>query len=355
LSLVLVINPGGGSTKIAVFDDDECVLKQNVEYGSVRPAFEEILVHRDELERTIVETIESEGIAAGSLDAIVGRGGALKPLESGTYRVNSLLAEDIRTGNVQAKHASNLGALLAFEIGERLCKPAFMVDPVSVDEFIPEARLSGLPEIERKSLDHPLNSKMVARKAAREMGKEYREVNVIVAHLGTGISVGAHEKGRMIDVSNANDGGPFSTQRTGSLPVTQLVDLCYSGRYTRDEMYTKITTAGGLRAYLGTDDAERAVRVAEQGDAKASLVLGAMAYQIAKEIGAYATVLAGRVDAIVFTGGMAYSEYILSLVRRRVTFLAPRIFVFPGEHEMESLAGGALRILSGEEEPRQYK
>jgi len=355
LSLVLVINPGGGSTKIAVFRDEDCALKQTIAYESERPSFEEILVHREELERTIVDGIERDGIAAASLDAIVGRGGALKPLASGTYRVNPLLVDDILTGNVQAKHASNLGALLAFEIGERLDKPAFMVDPVSVDEFIPEARLSGLPEIERKSLDHPLNSKMVAREAAREMGKDYRDVNMIVAHLGTGISVGAHEKGRMVDVSNANDGGPFSTQRTGSLPVTQIVDLCYAGRYTHEEMYLKLTTAGGLRAYLGTDDAEKAVRLAEEGDEKASLVLGAMVYQISKEIGAYATVLAGRVDAIVFTGGMAYSEYIISRIRRRVAFLASRIFVFPGEHEMESLAGGALRVLRGEEEPKQYK
>lgn len=355
VSLVLVINPGGGSTKISLFDGDGCVLKQSIPHGKTMLDFDGMVVHRGELERAITDVLAREGVDLTSLDAVVGRGGALKPLESGTYRVNHLLASDISTGNVQAKHASNLGALLAYDIAERLGKPAFMVDPVSVDEFIPEARLSGLPELERKSLDHPLNSKMVARKAAGEIGKVYKEINLIVAHLGTGISVSAHERGRMIDVNNAHDGGPFSTQRTGSLPVTQLVDLCYSGRYTRDEMYVRLTSKGGLTAYLGTDDVAAAVKRAEGGDEKAVLVLGALAYQVAKEIGAAAAVLRGKVDAMVFTGGIAHSDYIVNLVRERVAFLTPNVFVYPGEHEMESLALGALRVLRGEEEPKEYR
>jgi butyrate kinase len=230
-----------------------------------------------------------------------------------------------------------------------------MVDPVSVDEFVPEARLSGLPELERKSLDHPLNSKMVARKAARELGKSYGEINVIVAHLGTGISVSAHERGRLVDVNNAHDGGPFSTQRAGGLPATQLADLCFSGKYTRDEIYAKLTSNGGLRAYLGTDDVQEAERRARGGDQQASLVLGAMAYQIAKEIGASAAVLRGRVDAVIFTGGIAFSKYVVDLVRERVAFLTPHIFVYPGEHEMEALAQGALRVLKGEEAAKEYR
>lgn len=355
MGLVLVINPGGGSTKIAVFDGEECVLKRSIPHGKAMLDFDAMVVHRSKLEHAITDVLAREGIDLASLDAVVGRGGALKPLESGTYLVNQLLASDISSGNVQAKHASNLGALLAYDIAERLRKPAFMVDPVSVDEFIPEARISGLPELERKSLDHPLNSKMVARKAAREMGRTYKELNLIVAHLGTGISVSAHEKGRMIDVNNAHDGGPFSTQRTGSVPVTQLMDLCYSGRFSRDEMYAKLTSDGGLKGYLGTDDVQAAVRKAEAADDKATLILKAMAYQIAKEIGAAATVLRGEVDAIVFTGGIAYSEYVIGLVRDRVDFITPHVFVYPGEHEMESLALGALRVLGGEEEPKEYR
>jgi butyrate kinase len=355
MGLILVINPGGGSTKIGLFDGEKCVLRRSLPHDKSLAIFEDLLAHRGDLENEIMAAVGGEGIEASSLDAIVGRGGALKPLESGTYRVNSLLADDIKQGNVQAKHASNLGALLAFELGERLGKPAFMVDPVSVDEFVPEARLSGLPELVRKSLDHPLNGKMVARKAAAELGRAYDEINAIVAHLGTGISVAAHRRGRMIDVSNANDGGPFSTQRAGGLPVTQLADLCYSGKYSRDEMYAKLTVNGGLRAYLGTDDVAQAEKMAASGDETASLVLKAMAYQIAKEIGAYATVLKGEVDAVIFTGGIAHSELIVGLVKERVRFITANIFVYPGEHELESLALGALRVLRGEEAARTYR
>jgi len=350
-----VINPGGSSTKIALFDGERCVLKRSITHDADLSTFESLLAHRDRLERAIIDALAGEGVEAASLEAVVGRGGALKPLASGTYRVGEALAEDIKNGRFQARHASNLGSLLAYEIAGRLGRPAFMVDPVSVDEFIPEARLSGLPEMERKSLDHPLNSKMVGRKAAAELGKAYQDVNLVIAHLGTGISVGAHRRGRMMDVSNANDGGPFSTQRTGSLPTTQVVDLCYSGRYTRDEMYRYLTTRGGLKAYLGTDDLSEAVKRAEAGDGKARLVISAMAYQIAKEIGASAACLCGEVDAVVFTGGMAHSEYLVNLVRDRVAFIAPRVFVYPGEHEMESLALGALRVLRGEEAAREYK
>jgi butyrate kinase len=338
---ILVINPGGGSTKLAIYEDESCIMSETVAHPR-----EEISGFTD-----VFDQLEYRERAIGEF---VGRGGALKPMESGTYLVDRAMVDDIRSGNVQAEHASNLGPLLAFDIAQSIGKPAFIVDPVSVDEFIPEARPSGDPDLPRKSLDHPLNAKMVARRAAREMGTTYGEINVIVAHLGTGISVSPHLKGRMIDVNNAHDGGPFSTQRTGSLPVTQLVKLCYSGKLTEDEMFVRLTQRGGLTAYLGTDSLTEAEAMAERGDERAGLVLGAMAYQVAKEIGGAAASLKGEVDAIIFTGGMANSDYLVGLIKDRVAFITEKIFVYPGEHERESLALGALRVLRGEEEPRRY-
>ncbi len=356
MSLILVINPGGGSTKIAIFDDENCVLKRTISHPHEEISkFPDVLSQRVYREDAIREALRHEGVVLGSLNAVVGRGGALKPLESGTYRVNKLLAEDIRAGRVQTEHASNLGALIAYELANELGIDAFMVDPVSVDEFIPEARISGMPEIERKSLDHPLNAKMVARRAAADIGKTYETSNMIVAHLGTGISVSAHIRGRMVDVNNAHDGGPFSTQRTGSLPVTQLVDLCFSGKYTRDEMFTRITRQGGIKAYLGTDDLREVEQMIEKGDERAELILRAMAYQVAKEIGACATVLAGEIDAIIFTGGIAHSRRVVDLVKERVAFLSENIIVYPGEHEMEAMVAGALRVLRGVEQAKEYK
>ncbi|MGQ9604386.1 MAG: butyrate kinase [bacterium] len=355
MNRLLVINPGGGSTKIAIFEDEKCVFKATIAHSHKEISqFKDTFSQRAYREKAILEVLGKNKIDLRDFDAIVGRGGALKPLESGVYHVTDQLVEDIRTGRVQADHASNLGALIALEFAQSVGIPAYMVDPVSVDEFIPEARLSGMPEIERKSLDHPLNSKMVARKAAAEIGKRYEECNMIVAHLGTGISVSAHMKGRMIDVNNAHDGGPFSTQRTGSLPVTQLVDLCFSGKYTREEMLAKITSRGGIKAYLGTDEIQEVERRIEGGDEKAELVLRAMAYQIGKEIGGCAAVLFGEVDAIVITGGIAYSAKLVDMVKQRVRFITKNIMVYPGEHEMEAMALGALRVLRGEEKPKEY-
>jgi butyrate kinase len=353
---ILVINPGGGSTKVAVCEGNDCVLSCSIAHPHEElEQFPDAMSQREYREKAVEDFLLGEGVALDSLDAVVSRGGPLKPLESGTYIVNELLVSDIKAGNVQAHHASNLGPIIAFDLAARIGKPAFIVDPVSVDEFVPEARISGIPEIERRSLDHPLNSKMVARHAAAELGGTYAAMNFIVAHLGTGISVSAHVKGRAVDVNNAHDGGPFSSQRAGSVPVTQLVDLCYSGRFSRDEMLSKLTRSGGLRAYLGTDDMAEAEKAALSGDEKAILVVGAMAYQIAKEIGASAAILRGDVDAIIFTGGIAHSEYLVSRVRERVSFITPNIFVYPGEHEMEALARGALRVLRGEEKAKQYK
>lgn len=356
MSLILVINPGGGSTKIAVYDSDECVMSRKISHPpEVLGEFRDTFSQREYREQCIMDALREEKVDLKSLDAVVGRGGALKPLESGTYEVNERLVRDVENGNVQTDHASNLGALMAFEMAAPLGKPAYMVDPVSVDEFIDEARISGHPRMERKSLDHPLNAKMVARKAARELGTNYEDMNIIVAHLGTGISISVHEKGRIIDVNCAHDGGPFSTQRTGTLPVTQLMDWCYSGEMTRDEMFAQITGKGGLLAYTGTDDAARVEEMAKGGDDKAALILRAMAYQVAKEIGGSATALKGKVDAVIYTGGVAHSDFIVGLIRERVDFISPNVFLYPGEHEMDSMAQGALRALRGEEKPKQYR
>jgi butyrate kinase len=353
---VLVINPGGGSTKLAICEDTECVLTRSIAHPHEEVLrFECVFAQREYREKAIEDFLNAEGVDLRTLDAVVGRGGALKPLESGTYRVNETLIEDIRAGRVQAQHPSNLGPIIAYDIAESIGKPAFIVDPVSVDEFTPEARIAGLPEMERKSLDHPLNSKMCARHAAAELGGKYREMSFIVAHMGTGISVSAHRKGRAIDVNNAQDGGPFSNQRAGGLPTTLLMELCYSGKFTRDEMYGRLTRSGGMMAYLGTDDMAKAVEMARGGDEKAQLIISAMAYQIAKEIGANAAVLKGEVDAIILTGGMAHSDYLVDLVKERVGFITPNTFVYPGEHEIEALAEGAIRVLKGEEEPREYR
>jgi butyrate kinase len=353
---LLVINPGGGSTKLAIYEDEARVMSDTVAHAQEDiAAFGDVISQLDYREKAIGDFLKSRNIELTTLDAVVGRGGCLKPMESGTYRVTREMVDDIRAGNVQTEHASNLGPLLAFDIAESIGKPAFIVDPVSVDEFTPEARLSGDPELPRKSLDHPLNAKMVAKRAAREMGAEYRDINVIVAHLGTGISVSPHRKGRMIDVNNAHDGGPFSTQRSGGLPVTQLIDLCFSGRFTRDEMFARVTRHGGLVAYLGTDDLQEVEERARSGDEQAGLVIRAMAYQVAKEIGGAAAVLRGEVDALIFTGGMANSAYLVGVIREWVGFVSDRVMVYPGEHERESLALGALSVLRGEEEPKQYK
>jgi butyrate kinase len=353
---ILVINPGGGSTKLAIYEDEVRVMSETVVHPHEEIAgFTDVFDQLEYREQAIAAFLESRKVDLRSLDAVVGRGGALKPMESGTYLVDRAMVDDIRAGNVQAEHASNLGPLLAFDIARSIGKPAFIVDPVSVDEFIPEARLSGDPELPRTSLDHPLNAKMVARRAARELGTSYDRINVIVAHLGTGISVSPHRRGRMIDVNNAHDGGPFSTQRTGSVPVTQLANLCYSGKVTRDEMFVRLTQRGGMAAYLGTDSLPEAEQMAGRGDERAKLVISAMAYQVAKEIGGAAAALRGEVDALIFTGGMANSAYLVDLIRGYVGFITDRIFVYPGEHERESLALGALRVLRGEEEPRQYR
>ena len=351
---ILSINPGATSTKVSLSEDKNPlvieVLRHSAEELKVFPGTLDQLDHRKNL---VENFLQRNDFKISDLAAVVGRGGPFKPLSSGTYRVNQKMVSDIRSGNVQADHVSNLGALIAYELTKDTQVPAFIVDPVSVDELIPVARISGMPELERISLSHALNIKMVARKAASELLRKYEELNLVIVHLGSGISVTSHLKGQMIDVSNANDGGPLAPQRTGSLPATGLAKLCLSGKYTYAEMYDKITKKGGLLAYLGTDNVEEIEKKIDSGDQKAKMIYEAMVYQIAKEIGAMSATLFGKVDAIVLTGGIAYSERLINMIKERVGFLS-KVLVFPGEDELEALTLGALRVLTGEEKEKEY-
>ena len=352
---LLIINPGSTSTKIAIFDNEKPVLEETLRHSNEELApFGTIIEQYEFRKNVILDTLNANGINITKLSAVVGRGGLLKPLESGTYRVNSKMLDDLRH-RPMGHHASNLGAIIAHEIASQLGIPAFIVDPVVVDEMDEIARISGMPEIERISLLHALNQKAVGRRAAADLNRKYEDLNLIIAHLGGGISVGAHRKGRVVDVNNALDGeGPFSPERAGGLPIDGLIKLCYSGKYTLDEIKKKITGKGGLVAYLGTNDGREVVRMIEEGNKKAELVYKAMAYQVAKEIGACAAVLEGKVDAVCLTGGLAYDKLLTGWIKERVEFIG-EVKVYPGEDEMIALAEGGLRVLREEEDAREYK
>jgi len=352
---LLIINPGSTSTKIAIFDNEKPVMEQTLRHSSEELAPYATIIDQFEFRKdAILETLNANGINITKLSAVIGRGGVLRPMESGTYEVNGKMLEDLK-GSVMGQHASNLAGIIANEIASQLGIPAYIVDPVVVDEIDEIARFSGMPEIKRVCIWHALNQKAVARRAAADMGKKYEELNIIIAHLGGGISVGAHKNGRTIDVNNALNGeGPFSPERTGSLPVSGLVKLCYSGKYTIDEINKIICGKGGLVAYLGTNDGREVVKMIEAGDKNAELIYKAMAYQIAKEIGACAAVLEGKVDAICLTGGLAYDKLLVGWIKERVEFIGD-IKVYPGEDEMIALAEGGLRVLRGEEKPKEYK
>jgi len=351
---ILSINPGATSTKVSLSEDKNPLVIEVLRHSADElKVFSETIDQLGYRKNLVEEFLKRHKFKITDLAAVVGRGGPFKPLASGTYRVNQRMLSDIKSGNVLADHVSNLGALIAYELTKDTQVPAFIVDPVSVDEMIPIARVSGMPELERISLSHALNIKMVARKAASDLGEKYEELNLVIVHLGSGISVTSHLKGQMIDVSNANDGGPLAPQRTGSLPATGLAKLCLSGKYTYTEMYNKITKKGGLLAYLGTDNVEEIEKRADSGEEKAKLIYEAMVYQITKEIGAMAATLYGRVDAIVLTGGIARSGRLISLIKERIGFLS-KVLVFPGEDELEALTLGALRVLTGEEKEKEY-
>ncbi len=351
---VLVINPGSTSTKVAIFKGEENVLQKNLShFPEELEKFEKITDQYEYRRNIILEWMKDEGYETAQLKAVVGRGGLLKPMPSGTYVVTDPLIEDLKIG-VQGEHASNLGGIIAKSIAYAEGIEAYIVDPVAVDEFDDVARISGMPEIKRRSLVHALNIKAVAYRVAKEMNKDVNDLNMVMAHLGGGISIVPLRKGKMVDANNANEMGPFSPERTGGLPAGDLAKLCFTGKYTLAEMKKSLSGKGGLVAYLGTNDARDVEKMIADGDQKAKLVYDAMGYQIAKEIGAMATVLEGKVDAVVLTGGIAYSKMLTSYIAERVSFIAP-VIIQPGEDEMIALNEGVNRVFSGQDKAKIYE
>lgn len=353
---ILVVNPGSTTTKIAVFRDEETI-------------YEHVLRHaREELDRlgSVMNQKElRENLVIGALkdaqkgqdltlDAVVGRCGMVKPLESGTYAVNDRMVRDLSDGEASL-HASSLGGLIARDIGDRLGVPSYTVDPVVIDEMNPQAKLTGIPGVERRSIFHALNAKAMAKRACAEMGRVYENSRLIVAHMGGGITIGAHWYGRVVDVNDAMMGeGPFTPERSGAVPLVPIIDMCFSGQYTRQEMIDLITNGSGMQALLGTNDLRRVERMIKNGDSFASLVLESMAYQVSKQIGAMVAVLNGRVDAIILTGGLAFSNRFTGYIKQSVDLIAP-IYVFPGENEMLAMAQGALAVLRGNQPLMEYE
>lgn len=352
---LLIINPGSTSTKIGVYQDEKEVFVKTLrhsteEIGSYYSIYDQFLFRKE----IIVKALEENNIDLNELSAIVGRGGMLKPMEGGTYLVNETMIEDLKVG-VQGQHASNLGGIISNEIAKELKIPAYIVDPVVVDELQDVARISGVPELPRVSKFHALNQKAVAKRYGIESGKGYENLNLIVVHLGGGVSVGAHKKGKVIDVNNALDGdGPFSPERAGSVPIGELIRLCFSGKYTEKEIYNKIVGKGGFVAYLNTNDARELEDWVNEGREEVIKYYNAFVYQIAKSIGEMATVLKGNVDRIIVTGGIAYWKELIRDLNEIVSFIAP-ITVYPGEDELLALAQGALRVLRGEEIAKEYQ
>lgn len=353
--LILAINPGSTSTKFALYDGMDQILEKTLRHSTEELAG--FIRMTDQLpfrHRVIMDALREAGTDLRDIAAVVGRGGLVNPIESGIYEVNDLMRQHLSEA-VNGEHASNLGALLADMIAGPLPDVrAYIVDPVVVDELEPVARLSGHPLISRKSIFHALNQKAVARIYAASVGKEYEELNLIVAHMGGGISVGGHRRGRVIDVNNALNGdGPYAPERTGGLPVMQLAEICFSGRYQISEFTSMIAGKGGLVAYLGTNSHQEATKMAEAGDAHAALVLEGCSYQVAKEIGAMSAVLAGDVDCIILTGGLAYDNNHVERIKGMVKHLAP-VYVYPGEDELKALAFNGYLAISGRIAVREY-
>jgi butyrate kinase len=353
---ILVINPGSTSTKIGVFRNEKSrFLKSVVHSVEDLKAFQKISDQYEYRKNIILDELHKAEVKLNEITAVIGRGGLVKPIESGVYEINARLKEDLKLG-ILGEHASNLGGLIADEIAKTLpAARAFIADPVVVDELQPVARISGHPNFERISIFHALNHKAVAKAYAKFLEKEYEDMSLIVAHMGGGVTIAAHQNGRVIDVNQGLDGnGPFSPERSGTLPVGALATLCFSGEYTLEEVKKMITGNGGYVAYLGTNDAYTVEIMASKGDKKAQLIQEAMAYQIGKEIGAMSTVLKGKVDAIILTGGVAHNTWIVDYIKTMVAHIA-KVVVYPGEDEMKTLAMNALHVMRGDMVCKVYR
>jgi butyrate kinase len=351
--MILVINPGSTSTKVALYEGSELIAQESLDHSADELApFARISDQLDMRVQTVAEFLGRHGILAERLEAVMARGGVLHPVSAGIYGVNAQMLRDCFEARI-AQHASNLGALIAHHLVEGTDIPCYIADPVSVDEFEDVARISGLKELPRRSLGHALNIRKVAFNVAKAHGKALNEMNMIVAHLGGGISVAPLRHGRMVDVNNANEQGPYSPERAGLVPAVSLTRLCFEEGATEADVVKRLTRTGGLVSYLGTNDAREAQRRSDGGDAEAALVLEGMAYQVAKEIGAMATVLEGDVDVIVLTGGLAHNQAIVRWVTARVGFIAP-VELVPGENELEALNDAYLRLRQGIETEQTY-
>ncbi len=349
----LIINPGSTSTKIGVFEDETLLFEETLRHSTEEISqYASIVDQKDFRKKIITDLLTEKNFDVKSLNVIVGRGGMLKPIAGGTYAVTDELLHDLKIGK-QGQHASNLGGILAREIGDEIGVPSYIVDPVVVDEMQDVARYSGVPELPRTSVFHALNQKAVAKRYAKETGKPYESLRLIVVHMGGGVSVGAHINGRIVDVFNALDGdGAFSPERAGAVPSGALIKMCFSGEYTEKEVYSKIVGKGGFNAYLGTNDMRNVNKMAET-DEHAAEVKEAFLYQVGKDIGSMACVLEGKVDQIIVTGGIAYNADVVNNLKAKAEWIAP-FTVYPGEDELLALTQGALRVMNGEEEAMKY-
>ncbi|MFO7651242.1 MAG: butyrate kinase [bacterium] len=352
---ILAINPGGGTTKVAVFDNTRPVFRESIEHPAPQLVrFGHVLDQYSMRKDTVLSALKAHKVAPESIGAIASRGGPLMPLPGGVFRINARVVGDIQRGCYQTLHPSLLGPLISHELSRELDIPAYFVDPESTDEFRPEARFAGLKGIERAALSHALSCRTVAQEAARRLHKRYENCRFVVAHIGTGITVAAHVNGRQVDASNANDDGPFTPQRTGSLPLSGIIRVCFSGRHTEAEVLDICQRRGGLLSYLGTDDIRKVEAWVRAGDKRARLTYDALVYGIAKEIGAHAVACGGKVDALVLTGGLTLSKGFVAALRRWVKPLFGRIIVFPGEEEMSALAARVLAVMTGKEKEKDY-
>lgn len=351
---VLTINPGSTSTKLAVYQGDKVLFEETVRHRMQEFAdFNNVQEQFDFRWQVLRRVIDAFGYDVNNLDAVVGRGGLLRPVAGGTYMVTEKMLADLKT-NKYGEHASNLGAMLAKKLADTLDIPSFIVDPVVVDEMQPIARFSGNELIARKSIFHALNHKAAGRKIAKKLGSDYEKLNFVIAHLGGGISVAAHRQGKAVDVNNALDGdGPFSPERSGSLPMNDFLEACFSGKWNKRELHDLIIGRGGMISYLGTNSMLEVEAKVKAGDKKAIQAFDAMAYQVSKEIGACSTVLHGKIDAIILTGGLARSDLFTSKIIEQTNWIAS-VIIEPGEDELEALNSGVQRVLAGLEKEKLY-